>query len=121
MSHTSTELVRRLDADLLRRPLTSRLVKLQVSRPDINVSVCEIRQHDTPATFGAQPNPPIYVYETAAAFMDTDHPPDPVRGLPTLRQGWIQSARESITTRPNIRKHTRPHISASCADLNSVR
>ena len=29
------------------------------SRPDLRVWMREIRQHDTPATFGAQPNPPL--------------------------------------------------------------
>ena len=101
MSRTSTELVRRLDADLLRLPPASRLVTLRGSRPDINVPIREIRQHDTPATFGAQPNPPIYVYETAAAFMDAENPPDPARGLPALRQAWIEE-RDDTQTLPGL-------------------
>ena len=95
MSSTSTELVRRLDAELLRLPPASRLIHVTGSRSDIRVPMREIRQHDTPATFGVQPNPPIYVYETAAAFMDADHPPDPEAGLAPLRQSWIDERNDT--------------------------
>jgi phosphomethylpyrimidine synthase len=90
MSNVQTDLARRLADDLLRLPPGSRLVQVPGSRPDLRVAMREIRQHDTPATFGAQPNPPIYVYETAAAFMDPEHAPDPAAGLRPLRQSWIE-------------------------------
>jgi len=90
MSKTSAEMARRLDSELLQLPTGSRLVQVAGSRPDLRVWMREIRQHDTPATFGMQPNPPIYVYETAAAFMDRDNPPDPSQGLPAVRSGWIE-------------------------------
>ncbi|MBY6204397.1 phosphomethylpyrimidine synthase ThiC [Halomonas denitrificans] len=89
MSSTSSEVARRLDAELLRLPPGSRLVQVPGSRPDLKVWMREIRQHDTPATFGAQPNPPLYVYETAAPFMREDDAPDPARGLDPVRAAWI--------------------------------
>ncbi len=89
MSSTSSEVARRLDAELLRLPPGSRLVQVPGSRPDLKVWMREIRQHDTPATFGAQPNPPLYVYETAAPFMRDGEAPDPARGLDPVRAGWI--------------------------------
>lgn len=89
MSTTSSEVARRLDAELLRLPPGSRLVQVPGSRPDLKVWMREIRQHDTPATFGAQPNPPLYVYETAAPFMRDGDAPDPARGLDPVRAGWI--------------------------------
>ncbi|MBL38787.1 MAG: phosphomethylpyrimidine synthase ThiC [Xanthomonadales bacterium] len=89
MSKTSAEMARRLDSELLQLPTGSRLVQVAGSRPDLRVWMREIRQHDTPATFGMQPNPPVYVYETAAAFMDRDNVPDPSAGLPAVRAGWI--------------------------------
>ena len=82
MSKTSAEMARRLDSELLQLPTGSRLVQVAGSRPDLRVWMREIRQHDTPATFVMQPNPPVYVYETAAAFMDRDNVPDPSAGLP---------------------------------------
>ena len=96
MSETSSEMARRLDADLLRLPPASRLVRVPGSRDDLGVWMREIRQHDTPATFGAQPNPPIYVYETAAAFLG-DNPPNPSAGLPTPRAGWIEERGDTET------------------------
>ncbi|MDT8450489.1 MAG: phosphomethylpyrimidine synthase ThiC, partial [Wenzhouxiangellaceae bacterium] len=89
MSRTASEMARRLDSELLQLPPASRLVHVPGSRADLSVAMREIRQHDTPATFGAQPNPPIYVYETAAPFMDRDNRPDPAAGLPGVRAGWI--------------------------------
>jgi len=90
MSEVRSELARRLADDLLQLPPGSRLIQVPGSRPDLRVAMREIRQHDTPATFGAQPNPPIYVYETAAAFMEPGNAPDPAVGLRPLRQGWIE-------------------------------
>jgi len=91
MSKTSVEMARRLDDELLQLPTGSRLVQVTGSRPDLRVWMREIRQHDTPATFGMQPNPPVYVYETAAAFMDRENVPDPSDGLPAVRAGWIEA------------------------------
>ncbi|GAB4169764.1 MAG: phosphomethylpyrimidine synthase ThiC [Wenzhouxiangellaceae bacterium] len=89
MSTVDRELVRRLSDDLLKLPPASRLVYVQGSRDDLRVPFREIRQHDTPSSAGPRPNPPIYVYETASAFMDPEQPPDPARGLAPLRQPWI--------------------------------
>ena len=91
MSKTSVEMARRLDDELLQLPTGSRLVQVAGSRPDLRVWMREIRQHDTPATFGMQPNPPVYVYETAAAFMDRENVPDPSDGLLAVRAGWIEA------------------------------
>jgi len=90
MSETTAEMARRLDSELLQLPTGSRLVQVVGSRPDLRVWMREIRQHDTPATFGMQPNPPVYVYETAAAFMDHGNVPDPSQGLPPVRAEWIE-------------------------------
>ena len=87
---TASEIARRLDDDLLKPWPGSRIVHLAGSRDDIQVPLREIRQHDTPATFGVQPNPPIYVYETAAPYIDPDTQPDPAAGLAPLRRAWIE-------------------------------
>ncbi|MGK7296766.1 MAG: phosphomethylpyrimidine synthase ThiC [Candidatus Wenzhouxiangella sp. M2_3B_020] len=97
MSSESAEMARRLDSELLRLTPGSRLVHVAGSRPDLRVPMREIRQHDTPATFGAQPNPPLYVYETAAAFMDGEHAPDPAAGLDPVRAGWIEERADTGT------------------------
>ena len=39
----------------------SRKIYVQGSRPDIQVPMREISQSDTPASFGAEKNPPVFV------------------------------------------------------------
>ena len=38
--------------------------------PDIRVPMREISQSDTPASFGAEKNPPIFVYDTSGPYTD---------------------------------------------------
>ena len=60
------------------------------SRPDIRVPMREIRQSDTPAALGAEPNPPIFVYDTSGPYTDPEARIDIRQGLPALRQRWIE-------------------------------
>ena len=61
----------------------SRKVYVAGSRPDIRVPMREISQSDTPASFGAEKNPPIYVYDTSGPYTDPQrenrHPLRPAR------------------------------------------
>jgi phosphomethylpyrimidine synthase len=59
------------------------------SRPDIRVPMREIAQSDTPASFGAEANPPIFVYDTSGPYTDPEVKIDIRRGLAPLRLGWI--------------------------------
>jgi phosphomethylpyrimidine synthase len=68
----------------------ARKVYVTGSRPDIRVPMREIRQSDTPAAFGAEPNPPIFVYDTSGPYTDPQARIDIRRGLPALRQRWIE-------------------------------
>lgn len=67
----------------------SRKMYVTGSRPDLRVPMREIRQSDTPAAFGAQPNPPVFVYDTSGAYTDPEAHIDIRRGLPALRAPWI--------------------------------
>src|SRR3954447_18754507 len=67
----------------------SRKVHVEGSRPDIRVPMREISQADTPALFGAEKNPPIYVYDTSGPYTDPTVQIDVRSGLPALRAGWI--------------------------------
>jgi phosphomethylpyrimidine synthase len=72
------------------RPLpNSRKVYVQGSRPDIRVPMREIAQSDTPASFGAERNPPIYVYDTSGPYTDPTKRIDIRCGLEPLRLRWI--------------------------------
>ncbi|HET7766215.1 MAG TPA: phosphomethylpyrimidine synthase ThiC [Burkholderiales bacterium] len=72
------------------RPLPgSRKVYVRGSRDDLRVPMREISQSDTPASFGAEKNPPIYVYDTSGAYTDATAGIDIRGGLSALRARWI--------------------------------
>ncbi len=67
----------------------SRKIYVQGSRADIRVPMREISQADTPASFGAENNPPIYVYDTSGPYTDPAARIDIRNGLAPLRAKWI--------------------------------
>ncbi|MFM8467693.1 MAG: phosphomethylpyrimidine synthase ThiC [Oxalobacteraceae bacterium] len=67
----------------------SRKIYVQGSRPDIQVPMREISQSDTPASFGAEKNPPVFVYDTSGPYTDPAATIDIRSGLPALRAAWI--------------------------------
>jgi len=74
------------------RPLpNSRKVYVTGSRPDLRVPMREVRQADTPAAFGAEKNPPIYVYDTSGPYTDPQARIDIRKGLGALREAWIEA------------------------------
>jgi phosphomethylpyrimidine synthase len=68
----------------------SRKVYVTGSRPDIRVPMREISQSDTPADFGAEKNPPIWVYDTSGPYSDPEAKIDIRSGLAPLRSKWIE-------------------------------
>ncbi|SAL19184.1 thiamine biosynthesis protein ThiC [Caballeronia peredens] len=68
----------------------SRKVYVTGSTPDIRVPMREISQSDTPDGFGAEKNPPVYVYDTSGPYTDPDANIDIRSGLPALRGKWIE-------------------------------
>jgi len=79
----------RVDEAAIQPLPNSRKIHVQGSRPDLRVPMREIRQADTPASFGAEPNPPIYVYDSSGPYTDPEARIDIRQGLPPLRQGWV--------------------------------
>ncbi|MEV4780831.1 phosphomethylpyrimidine synthase ThiC [Burkholderia sp. LMU1-1-1.1] len=73
------------------KPLpNSRKIYVEGSRPDIRVPMREITQADTPASFGFEANPPVYVYDTSGPYTDPDAVIDIRSGLAaTPRLPWI--------------------------------
>jgi phosphomethylpyrimidine synthase len=67
----------------------SRKIYVSGSRPDIRVPMREISQSDTPASFGAEKNPPVYVYDTSGPYTDPSVKIDIRSGLAALRAPWI--------------------------------
>jgi len=68
----------------------SRKIYVQGSRPDIRVPMREISQSDTPASLGAEKNPPIFVYDTSGPYTDPAAKIDIRAGLPSVRGAWIE-------------------------------
>jgi phosphomethylpyrimidine synthase len=73
----------------------SRKIHVEGSRPDIRVPMREIAQSDTPASFGAEKNPPIVVYDTSGPYTDPAAAIDIRKGLPALRATWIAERRDT--------------------------
>jgi len=68
---------------------SSRKIYAPGSRADLRVPMREIAQAETPASFGAEPNPPIFVYDTSGPYTDPDARIDIRQGLAPLRGAWI--------------------------------
>ncbi len=73
----------------------SRKVYVQGSRADIQVPMREISQSDTPATLGAEPNPPIFVYDCSGPYTDPQAQIDIRKGLAALRTTWIEERNDT--------------------------
>jgi phosphomethylpyrimidine synthase len=75
---------------------SSRKIHIEGSRPDIRVPMREIAQSDTPASFGAEKNPPIVVYDTSGPYTDPAAKIDIRTGLPALRAAWIAERGDTV-------------------------
>ena len=73
----------------------SRKIYVTGSRPDLRVPMREITQANTPASFGAEVNPPIYVYDTSGPYTDPQAQIDIRSGLPPLRNRWIEERNDT--------------------------
>ncbi len=67
----------------------SRKIHVEGSRPDIRVPMREISQSDTAASFGAEKNPSLTVYDTSGPYTDPAAAIDIRKGLAPLRAAWI--------------------------------
>ncbi len=73
------------------KPLpNSRKVYVRGSQADIQVPMREISQSDTPASFGVQPNAPMFVYDTSGPYTDPRAAIDIRNGLAPMRERWIE-------------------------------
>jgi len=75
----------------------SRKIYVEGSRTDLRVPMREIAQTDTPASFGAEKNPPLAVYDTSGPYTDPDARIDIREGLPALRARWIDERGDTVT------------------------
>ncbi|GAB1414579.1 phosphomethylpyrimidine synthase ThiC [Candidatus Desulfobacillus denitrificans] len=73
----------------------SRKVYVTGSRPDLRVPMREISQSDTPTAMGGEQNPSICVYDCSGPYTDPAARIDIRKGLPALRQQWIEERGDS--------------------------
>ena len=74
----------------------SRKIHVEGSRPDIRVPMREIMQSETPASFGAEKNPAIVVYDTSGPYTDPTATIDIRSGLAPLRAEWIAERGDTV-------------------------
>jgi phosphomethylpyrimidine synthase len=86
-----------VDAAAVKPLPNSRKVYVQGSRPDLLVPMREISQAETPASMGAEVNPPIYVYDCSGPYTDPAVQIDIRSGLAALREGWIAERNDTET------------------------
>jgi phosphomethylpyrimidine synthase len=86
-----------VDAAAVKPLPNSRKVYVQGSRPDLRVPMREISQSETPASMGAEVNPPIHVYDCSGPYTDPDVKIDIRSGLAALREGWIAERGDTVT------------------------
>jgi len=67
----------------------SRKVYIDGSRPDIRVPMRAISQSATSDSFGGEPNPPLFVYDTSGPYTEPATTIDIRSGLAAMRQPWI--------------------------------
>src|SRR5216117_2703055 len=79
----------RVDDAAVKPMPNSRKVYVEGSRSDLLVPMRDIVQSDTPASFGAEKNEPIFVYDTSGPYTDPRVKIDIRTGLAPVRAIWI--------------------------------
>ena len=86
----------------------SRKIYVEGSRPDIRVPMREITQSDTPASFGAEKNPPLAVYDCSGPYTDPAVAIDIRKGLAAAsRQLDRRAQRHGRASRPDVGRTAR--------------
>jgi phosphomethylpyrimidine synthase len=85
-----------VDAGAVKPLPNSRKVYIGGTSADIQVPMREITQSDTPASMGAEKNPPIFVYDTSGPYTDPKVNIDIRSGLAPLRQKWVEKRGDTM-------------------------
>jgi phosphomethylpyrimidine synthase len=67
----------------------SNKVYIQGSREDLRVPMRKVHQANTSVDMGAEPNPPVYVYDCSGPYTDPDVKINIQKGLASVRSAWI--------------------------------
>ncbi len=94
MSAIPEEFVRqaaRLSEEVTRPFPGSRKIYVEGRTPGVRVPMRRIEQSPTHGLQGDEENPPIYVYDTSGPYTDPRVEIDLLKGLPPLREPWIEA------------------------------
>src|SRR5438045_8524201 len=79
------------------KPLpNSRKIYVEGTRPDVRVPMRAVEQSATPASFGAEANPPVYVYDTSGPYSDPAARIDIRSGLAALRGAATEDRGDTV-------------------------
>ncbi len=82
--------ISQLDTSASQHYPSSHKIYIEGSRPDIRVPMREITLTATVTEQGLEENPPLRVYDSSGIYADGTASIDLRKGLPLLRQGWIE-------------------------------
>lgn len=82
--------ISKLDTSAEQHYPSSRKVYVEGSRPDLRVPMREISLTATVTEQGLEENPPLRVYDSSGIYADADAQIDLRKGLPLLREPWIE-------------------------------
>jgi phosphomethylpyrimidine synthase len=85
-----------LSAEATRPFSNSRKIFVPGSRPDLRVGMREVTLTPTPASSGAEENPPVTVYDTSGPYTDPGASIDLRKGLVALRGKWITERDDTV-------------------------
>ncbi|OOG23419.1 phosphomethylpyrimidine synthase ThiC [Thioalkalivibrio denitrificans] len=85
----------RLSEEITRPFPNSRKIFVEGASPDIRVPMREVSQAPTHASTGVEDNPPITVYDTSGPYTDPQAEIDLLKGLPALREAWIEARQDT--------------------------
>ena len=89
------EKISKLDTSGQQHYPNSRKVYVEGSRTDLQVPMREIALTATQTETGIEENPPIRVYDTSGIYSDTESTIDLRKGLPAIRQPWIEERKDT--------------------------
>ena len=89
------EKISKLDTSGQQHYPNSRKIYVQGSRSDLKVPMREISLTATETETGLKENPPIRVYDTSGIYSDTESVIDLRKGLPPIRQPWIEERNDT--------------------------
>ena len=89
-----TKITIRKQAEIKAFPASEK-VYITDGNTDLRVPMRKISLADTQLSSGMEKNTPVYVYDTSGPYTDAKVKTDLVKGLPTVRSGWLEKREDT--------------------------